>query len=395
MNSELYRILTEDPDGILDLPPVVDYSTTSPERLLFNYHEVYEFYKTYNRLPQTGENLYESILATRLKVYADDLKIKEILKDEIKRDHLFSKIKAKMPNTESLSDISLNQVLKHDPHSLFDDDHGNDILHLRYVSDPKARNHRIPIGKRFPCKEFESFRHFFDDKYYKMHTGESHRLPIQHICKGHKREIVKKEKFFIIEGQMVYVIDVHKDMENRIRKRFIYEDATEAHYLFDETFMKKLYKKGYIITSSKHASDISDYHMQRKEGFIYIAKSLSNDDHIQKIPHLYKIGYTEKTVEERIRSAHKEPTYLMSKVDIVYSMRCCYIKTKKLESLVHEFFSYARVPIHIQDEFGKKQNIKEWFSVPLPMIKKALEYFLSMSISRYIYDHHTMTIQKK
>ena len=49
-----------------------------------------------------------------------------------------------------------------------------------------------------------------------------------------------------------------------------------------------------------------------KTGYIYVLKSLSKDAKIQTIENLYKIGFSSTPIEERIKNAEQEPTYLMS-----------------------------------------------------------------------------------
>ena len=65
------------------------------------------------------------------------------------------------------------------------------------------------------------------------------------------------------------------------------------------------------------------------------------DLNVKSIDHLYKIGYSETTVENRIKNAPNEPTYLMAPVKIVASYATYNINTHTFEDLLHQFFSEA------------------------------------------------------
>lgn len=77
----------------------------------------------------------------------------------------------------------------------------------------------------------------------------------------------------------------------------------------------------------------------QKTGYIYVLKSKSTDANINSMRNLYKIGYSKNKVEERIKNAEKEATYLMAIVEIMASWKCFNMNTQKFENLVHTFFS--------------------------------------------------------
>ena len=53
---------------------------------------------------------------------------------------------------------------------------------------------------------------------------------------------------------------------------------------------------------------------------------------------LFKIGYSKTDVEERIKNAEKEPTYLMAPVIIKGVWKCYNMNPQKFEHLLHTFF---------------------------------------------------------
>lgn len=123
-----------------------------------------------------------------------------------------------------------------------------------------------------------------------------------------------------------------------------------------------------------------------KKGYIYILKSLSNDDRITTKRNLYKIGFSTIDVETRIKNAKLEPTYLMADVAIVSSFEVYNINPHKLEQLIHKFFSYSCLDIDIVDAKGDIYKPREWFIVPLDVIEEVIELIISAKIINYKYD---------
>lgn len=62
------------------------------------------------------------------------------------------------------------------------------------------------------------------------------------------------------------------------------------------------------------------------------------------------------------------------------------INRVKLENLIYRFFEPARLEIEIMDRFGPPVVPREWFLVPLFVIKEAVEKNKVGSISGYRYD---------
>ncbi|MBK7040942.1 MAG: GIY-YIG nuclease family protein [Bacteroidetes bacterium] len=69
-------------------------------------------------------------------------------------------------------------------------------------------------------------------------------------------------------------------------------------------------------------------------GFIYVLKSKTTNPVITAIPNLYKIGFSTTPVEERIKNAPQDPTYLMADVQIIYTYKCFNINPQKFENFI-------------------------------------------------------------
>ena len=126
--------------------------------------------------------------------------------------------------------------------------------------------------------------------------------------------------------------------------------------------------------------------IKAKKRFIYILKSKSEKQEIKEIQNLYKIGFSKVSVEERIKNAIQEPTYLMADVKIVMAYKCYNMNTHKLEQLVHGFFGRSCLNIDVFDINGNRHTPREWFIAPLHVIEQAIHYIIAGSIINYRYD---------
>lgn len=175
----------------------------------------------------------------------------------------------------------------------------------------------------------------------------------------------------------------------KARLRVIFENGTESNnYL--RTLSSQLYNDdGFIVVNS----ETNEEDNKKAVGYIYILKSKSEDTSIQDIKDLYKIGMTEDTVENRIANAEKDPTYLMAPVEIVetYKVTGDY-NTQKVEALIHRFFADAKVVLAITDKDGKEYTPDEWYSVPIGVIREAIDMLNTGDIVNFIYDNEKQKI---
>jgi len=124
----------------------------------------------------------------------------------------------------------------------------------------------------------------------------------------------------------------------------------------------------------------------KQNGYIYILKSLSNDDRIMTKKNLYKIGFSTTQVETRVKNANKEPTYLMADVKIISIYEVYNVNPHKLEQLIHKFFHNSCLDIEIYDKNGKNHKPKEWFIAPLDVIEEVIELIINGNVIYYRYD---------
>lgn len=243
------------------------------------------------------------------------------------------------------------------------------------------------IARRKPCENFSDYAGFFVQVHRELKEGRRSLIRF-------KEDNLKEKVFFIADGIMGYVdqLDVdNRQIKDRIRKdgrsRVIYEDGTESNILF-RTIGKNITKGGYIVTELNDGNELAGLSDNQSltdndvaQGWIYILRSKSDDERISSVENLYKIGFSTTPVEERIKNAKNESTYLMADVEIVSTYKVYNINVQKLEYLIHQFFSVARFHVKVGDAVPE-----EWFVVPLPIIRQAISKFADGSIVDYIYN---------
>lgn len=178
------------------------------------------------------------------------------------------------------------------------------------------------------------------------------------------------------------------------RLRCILENGKESDIL-NRSLAKNLYNNGKIVSPNlnEEINRINGITTEDKiTGYIYILESESRDARVRAIKDLYKIGYCETTVQERIKNAESETTYLMAPVRITEIYQTYNMDTQKLEFLLHKFFDTARVSIDVNDIHGSRHTVREWFQIPLGVIKDAILKLINQDIVNYAYDRNTQSI---
>ena len=251
------------------------------------------------------------------------------------------------------------------------------------------------IAQRKPCANFADYAHLFVQVHRDLREGRRSLV-------RYKENNLQEKTFFIADSLMGYIeeLDVAKrQIKDRLRKdgrsRVIYEDGTESNILF-RTIGKNITRNGYVITERNDGQELDalsgkditeDDHPQ---GWIYVLRSRSTDERIASVENLYKIGFTTMPVEQRIRNARNESTYLMADVEVMSTYRVYNVDVHKLESLIHNFFDTARFYITVGDA-----EPEEWFVVPLPLIREAIAKFMDGRIVDYTYNCEQQALERK
>nr|WP_281503893.1 GIY-YIG nuclease family protein [Arenibacter sp. F26102] len=164
----------------------------------------------------------------------------------------------------------------------------------------------------------------------------------------------------------------------------------------------ELYKNGKRVTANQEKLDKELVQSfggitaeDEETGHIYVLKSKSEKEDIASIENLYKIGYSSTSVQDRIKNAEKEPTYLMAPVIIESSWMCYNMSAQKFEGLIHQFFGNSCLEVDVFDKKGIRHTPREWFIVPLEAIEQAIALIISGKIIDYRYDRENEAIVKK
>lgn len=306
---------------------------------------------------------------------------------------------------------TLDQILEMLPEDL-----GPDITQLHHVRGTAA-NKRKPenISRRKVCDEFYKFEPLFEQVSRDLKEGVRKVIPYR------REQEIREGQFFILKGVLVYIANVgdvfEKAGKKNARMRVIFGNGTEGSNL-RRALSAELYKdkKSRRITSPQHkvgkpdtenapvvASDAkvmaspegASYSGPPAEtGTIYVLRSLSKDPVIQQYgDRLIKIGVTTGTVKGRIANAAKSATYLMAPVAVVAEFTLENIHPKKLERLLHIFFSDAQAQITIKDRMGNDVTAREWFFLDVSMVKVALDHFEAGTLETVRFDPNTGRVE--
>lgn len=388
--KSLDEVFADDLDGLLNSNGSSATAKTEDDRLVESFNEISEFYKENDRAPESNmSNMKEFQLHSRLNGFKNSPEKIAILQ---KYDYYNLLTPAK--EIESIDDIFNDDDL-----GLFDESEES-IFTIKNI--PTNKNERAEtdfVARRKPCKDFDKYEHLFKKVQAELKSGVR-------TLKKFKETSLVEGNFFILNGVLVYLnklYDQVKDHNHKLdgRTHCIFENGTESNMLF-RSLGKGLYENGFTVsTPNRQILSETEQALQsitkddQLTGYIYVLKSLAKKSEIQSIPDLYKIGFTVQTVEERIKGAEHQATYLMAPVHPIYSYPCFNMNVSKLESLIHTFFSPACVDIEIIDTNGKLYHPREWFSVPLKVIEEAISMIIDGSIIKYRYDVTNKMIVRK
>ena len=385
----LDEIFSNDPFGLLNVKPSSAPARTADERLVASFQELNHFYETNKREPQLGGGVQEHMLYSRLKNIREDALKSESLKP-YDTHGLLNYVKKEFNSLDDiLNDDSLN-LLKSEDEGLFE------FKHVKSFKDREATDF---VARRKPCKNFDKYEQKFKDVHADIKSGK------RQLVKFNEQNM-QENTYYILNGMLVYLATIYgikKDKNSKLDGRIycVFENGTESKMLY-RSLGKGLYDNGFAVTHSsdsdekvlvQNASAITDE--DEEAGYIYILNSKSTHSEIQDINNLYKIGYSEIEVEERIKNAAKEPTYLMAEVGIVSVFKCYNMNPQKLEKLLHNFFGNSCLSIDVTDTKGMRHTPREWFIAPIDVITETIHLIINGEILKYRYDSDNKEIVLK
>ena len=381
---ELKKILSEDPLGILKNRTV--QPITTDQRLKDSFEEINKFTDENSREPTESTNITERKLFSRLKQLRKNFDKASTLKN-LDRHNLL----ANVSEIKNIDDILKNDVL-----GLLDDGPDN-IFDLKNI--PKKRDKTDFVARRKPCNNFKDYEGKFKEIQKDLNEGKRKLI---HYKESH----LKEDRYYILDGILVYLEKIEnntirefndktqgkrKRLDSRIR--CIFENGLESN-MYLRSLGKELYNNGSTVihTNEEAFKEFSEgftpiINQDKSTGNIYVLSSLSKNPEIQSIKDLYKIGYSTTSVEERIKNAENETTFLMAPVKIVSSYKTYNLNPQKFEDVIHQFFSERCLDMKIADKNGKSKKPKEWYVAPIKVIEQAIELIINRQIQNYKFDH--------
>ncbi len=385
MDADKLRKLIDDDDmGLLEVKPKQANGLTEDERLSESFFEIVEFYRQHGREPAGDlSNVQEYRMATRL----DNLRSEpEKVKALADLDEFGLLIPVKKPE-------SIDDILNDDDMNLLGDSESDSIFELKNV----PQNIEMPdyVAQRKPSADFAEYEPLFVQCHADLNSGKRKLSTFSH------EQQIQKGHFFVLKGVMTYVAQVGNKIKTsgkvNARLHCIFENGTESDMLL-RSLARELYKDGRRVSEHEDRlmdafDNISDDDNQT--GSIYVLTSLSTTPEITGTKDLYKIGFSAGSVEDRIKGAEDDPTYLMAPVQIVETFKCYNVNPQKLELLLHQFFGKVCLEVDVFDKAGKRYTPREWFIAPLAVIEEAIELIISGEIVGYEYDDEVKIICRK
>ncbi|MGQ4687696.1 GIY-YIG nuclease family protein [Klebsiella aerogenes] len=403
--STLNSIISEDDEfGLLDVQPL------KPKSGLVNlygnqFSEIVAYYELHGRLPIEGNtvSLDEKRLARRLKSIKENpdlcLQLRSIdfynLLESNSSDYIHTNLAAESesPSYINKSELvtSLEDIFADDDDELLNFDEP-DIFSITHVSvDRKEQPNEI--AQRQPCPDFQRFEPLFLQLRGGLKIGIFSLERFTHKLK------ISEGDFFVLNGVVGYVHSAGERLREystyNARLHLIFENGTEMNMLYQSlTHGLVRDKEGRKVQLNGQKLIPSDVSVP--SGLVYILATKSKDAAL--IPYkqnLYKIGFTETTVEQRIKNAEKDRTFLEAPVRIVATSQCFNLNAQKLEALVHGFLATRRLNITLKSHSGQLYTPKEWFNVPLTTVQAVIQYIVDGTISQYRLDNTTGKIVSK
>lgn len=383
-------IFNDDDFSLLDSSTKASSIKTADQRLIDSFEDINIFIDKNGREPNTSSMPEYSLLA-QLKSIRENEQQKITLKP-FDRHNLLGEVETPK--------ASIDDILNDDEFGLLETGSDLSIFKYKHISKEDEREKADFVAQRKPLKEeeFKPYEAMFQKVHQEIKEGKRHINPFHTIEKN-----LHIGNFYLIDGVMLYLKEAKlekafRELKSGDRERIdgrtltIFENGTYSN-MFYRSLGKQIQKSGKLITNTYVEINNELYvnagmvmEEDIKTGWIYVLKSKSNHHAIAGIKNLFKIGFSSTPVDERIKNAKNEATYLYADVIKISSYTCYNRNAGKLELLLHRFFAEACLNVDIEIIDGIRITPREWFVVPFEEIEKAIELILSEQIINYRYD---------
>lgn len=383
--SKFDDIFCSDPLGLLNVSNTPKQGRRDEDwRLIEQFQEITQFYEDNHRLPNAdGGDINEFTLASRLSgIKSDPKKAKVLLQYDLYN----------LLQSEETKSVSLEDLLTEDPLGLLESDaEGDSIFNMSHVK-PSDRLRPDYIARRKVCKDFDMYEDAFKRLQEDLTSGR------RKLVAFNGQEDLVEGRYFVLRG-VIFYLDVdnasltEKTYQGQVyrrkdgRTRCIFDNGTESTMLF-RSLANAMRIDGFAISDLQKNDDgtpkIEPDDVQN--GYIYVLRSLSRATKVREMRNLFKIGYCSGDITNRLKNAANEPTYLMSDVEVILSVRCYNLDVPYLETNIHRFFGECNALFEIRDNQGVMHYPREWFVVPLSVIEEAIRLIVKKEIEHYRYN---------
>lgn len=352
-------------------------------RIIAGFEEIQHFVTKHGRAPQHGEDrdIFERLYAVRLGRLRELKECRSLL-GPLDHQGLLTGAESVPAPVESMDEDELLAELGGGAGA-------PDITELRHVRTNAEKRAAEDIANRQKCEDFDRFKPLFLQVQKEIESGIRQTRPFE------LKAEIRPGSWFIVGGQKAYVAEMGEIFSNTqgrtdARLRVIFDNGTESNLLM-RSLQRALHKDeaGRRITDPVAGPLFAGETVEgdQASGTIYVLRSKS--DHPVVVANrnvLHKLGVTGGKAETRIANAKLDPTYLLADVEVVATYQLFNINRAKLETLIHRFFSPARLDIEIEDRFGNPVRPQEWYLVPLDVIDETVSRIKDGTIARYRYE---------
>lgn len=393
-------IFNDDDFGLLDSKAKTSTVKTDEDRLIDSFEEINLFFDKNNREPNSS-SMSEYGLLAKLKNFRQNEKQKKTLKP-FDRHNLLGFVEMEKQTIDEI----LNEE---DDFGLLDSDKDLDIFRFKHTPKPNERAESDFVARRKAMKEkdFEKYEQMFQKVHKEIKDGKRKIKPFKNIEKN-----LHVGDYYLMDGILLYLESANLKQEeteldsgNRVRiegrTRTVFENGTFSNMLY-RSLGKQIQKSGKLITNTNEKLEqelfvntglVKEEDLQT--GWIYVLKSKSTNAELSSIQNLYKIGFASNSVDDRIKNAKNEATYLFADVKKIATYKVYNRNADKLENLLHRFFASACLDIDLFNEKGQRLNPREWFVVPFDVIEESIQLILNENIVNYEYDTELKRIKLK
>lgn len=372
-SKELSKLF-ESEDANLFIAPKKLSTLTPDDRLAESFQEIVDFVAQHDRKPSLDAvDFNEASLAKRLEGI-----VNTPWKVESLEEYDMLGLLEQPPTPQSIEEL-----VEDDTFGIFSGEE-NKIFDIKNVKQKRVVHSTSNKAVRMKVKDFSIYKPIFEESQKMLENGEKKLVPFTTIDQLHVGGL------YVNGGQMVYVAeegDIEKN-PSRIQQRLrvIIENGTESN-MYKRSLAQRLYEGGSCVVPVNETVNNTYDELEEVKGYIYIVRSMSGDEKINTISNLYKIGFSTTPVSKRVANAKDDPTYLMADVDLVESYKLTGdYNPQKVEAMIHRIFASAALDLRIIDKKGKEHKPMEWYSVPIHVIREAVDLIGSGEIVDYVYD---------